>query len=460
VGVVVPGRPAEPTTPQVRRVLALCDGTRPARAIQRQLAPELSASQVVEILTELVRRRWIVWQLEIPADARAERHLRAFLEQVDDPPLRRRWLDRLDVLEQGRDRVRTATDVDQLCAALADLESGFVALTDTAATREKSAGTAPCRGLVYADSRRSATARLGGDVLTALAPLESMLTAAGWLTSTLTGRLLPRFRQVYDRLRAGTDQPVDLASFWFACMPVLHGDATAEATAVQQEFWRRWADILPPTAGVRRVRADAATVAARVREVFGDAPATSWTAARYLSPDVLIAAEDADAVARGDFQLVLGELHVATNTVGANLFVHQHPAPEELFAATDRDHPGPRLLPVLAKEHRSRLSIRVGRNLVRPEDYLVALVDHTADPRRPRTVLSADVSVVERDDRLVVVLPDGAEFDVLDVFSHVLTTLVMDLFRVLPDADHSPRVTVDRMVVARESWRFVAGELG
>ncbi|WP_285792328.1 lantibiotic dehydratase, partial [Micromonospora sp. NBRC 101691] len=28
------------------------------------------------------------------------------------------------------------------------------------------------------------------------------------------------------------------------------------------------------------------------------------------------------------------------------------------------------------------------------------------------------------------------------------------------EADHSPRVTVDRMVVARESWRFVAGELG
>jgi hypothetical protein len=74
-------------------------------------------------------------------------------------------------------------------------------------------------------------------------------------------------------------------------------------------------------------------------------------------------------------------------------------------------------------------------------------------------VLGADATVERREGRLVVRLPDGAVFDVLDVFSHVLTTLVMDLCRILPEADHSPRVTVDKLVLARESWRFAAGEL-
>ncbi|XVS61717.1 lantibiotic dehydratase [Actinosynnema sp. CA-299493] len=172
-----------------------------------------------------------------------------------------------------------------------------------------------------------------------------------------------------------------------------------------------------------------------------------------------------DAVAdlaelRGEFGLVLGELHVAMNTLGASLYLDQHPDRSELVELTTRDVPGPRLLPLLPKEHRSRLSTRVRQSLVRPEDYYVALVDDTADPHRPRSLRSADVRVELRDDELVAVLPDGAVFPVADVFGHVLTTLVVDGFRVLPEADHTPRVSVGRLVVSRETWRFPVAELG
>jgi hypothetical protein len=70
------------------------------------------------------------------------------------------------------------------------------------------------------------------------------------------------------------------------------------------------------------------------------------------------------------------------------------------------------------------------------------------------------VRVEQRGDRkLAAVLPDGAVFDVLDAFGHALTARVMDRFTLLAEADHSPRVTVDRLVVARECWRFVAADL-
>jgi hypothetical protein len=173
----------------------------------------------------------------------------------------------------------------------------------------------------------------------------------------------------------------------------------------------------------------------------------------------MIAARGADAVGRGEFELVLGELHVAMNTLGASLYLSQHPRPADLFELTTADQPGPRLLPLLPKEHRARLSTRIRPALVRPEDYYVALVDFTADARRPRTLSSADVMVDRQADRLVAVLPDGAVFDAADVFSHVLTTLVVDRFQILPEDDHTPRVTVDTMVVARETWRFRPGEL-
>ncbi|WP_234320943.1 lantibiotic dehydratase [Streptomyces katrae] len=446
--VTVPGRPSQALGEDARAVLALCDGVRPARDIRAAL-PDVDVSAV---LADLVARRWVVWKLEVPADARPERHLRAWLDRVGDGELREPGLAALDVLERGRERVRAAVGPEALVAALTELEGEFVALTETAAVREKAAGTAPCRALVYSDCRRAATAALGRTVHEALAPLDPLLTSAGWLTARLADAVMARAREVYRRL-AGQG-PVDLAAFWFACMPILHGAARAESAELQQEFRRRWDAILSPPPGTRRVRLPLEAVAGPVAEQFGG-PGGGWTAARYLSPDIMIAASCEQAVARGDFELVLGELHVAANTLGASLFVNQHPDAEELLRLTDRDHPGPRLMPLLPKEHRSRLSARIRHCLVRPEDYYVALVDFTADPARPRTVLSADVTVTERTDgELAVVLPDGSEFPAVDVFSHVLTTLAMDLFQILPDAaEHSPRVTVDRLVVARETWR-------
>ncbi|QES47602.1 lantibiotic dehydratase [Streptomyces venezuelae] len=465
--VTVPGRPAAEVSDGAAAVLGLCDGVRTAREIRAAL-PAVDVSAVLE---DLVARRWAVWRLEIPADARPERFLRAWLDRVGDADLRRPGLAALDALESGRARVAAAEGADELVAALTALEGEFTALTETAAVREKSAGTAPCRALVYSDCRRAATATVGAAVHEALAPLEPLLTSAGWLTARLAERVMGRAKEVYARLAA--QGPVDLAAFWFACMPILHGAAREDAAALQREFRRRWESVLAAPPDARRVRLSAAEIAGPVAERFGGRAGdgdgggngggngtAGWTAARYLSPDIMIAATGAEAVARGDFELVLGELHMAANTLGASLFVNQHPEPGELLGLTGRDHPGPRLMPLLPKEHRSRLSARIRHTLVRDEDYYVALVDFTSDPGRPRTVLSADVAVTERGGELVVVLPDGAEFAAVDVFSHVLTTLAMDLFQILPEeAAHAPRVTVDRLVVARETWRLPAADI-
>ncbi|MFJ6215459.1 lantibiotic dehydratase [Streptomyces sp. NPDC092296] len=454
----LPGRPVRAAAPALLHVLRLCDGTRSARAIQQEVGPQ---TDVTATLRELVRLRWVTWRLDVPADTRPERRLREWLERIGDDAVREQALERLDALERGRDAVRAAADdPERLVAALADLEAAFEALTDEAAKREKSATTAPCRSVVYSDCRRSAQARIGGTVLAALEPLDLLLTSAKWLTSELAAGVMRRAREVYDRLRAAAaaGDRVDLATFWFACMPVLHGSAVAEVEGIQEEFQRRWREILRLPEGATRVRLDRALLEDRVAEAFG-AERAGWTAARYICPDLMIAAEGPEAVARGEFTLVLGELHLAANTLGNSLFVSQHPAPEQLFARTDDDHPGPRLMPLLPKEHKSRLSTRIRHSLVRPQDYHVALLDNTADPHRPRTALSADATVEERSGRLVVVLPDGAVFDAVEVFSHVLTTLVMDRFLIAPPGDHTPRVTLDRLVVARETWRFTGAAL-
>ncbi|MEU5320298.1 lantibiotic dehydratase [Streptomyces sp. NPDC021056] len=446
----VPGRRPTTVSAAAAAVLARCDGVRQARDI----ATDLPGIDVAATLHDLVTRRWVTWRLEVPAGTHPERALRTWLLTIGDPSLRQRGLAALDLLEKGREKVAAAADEGELLTALQELERDFTDLTDTAAVREKSASTAPCRALVYSDTRRSATARLGPAVVEALSPLRILMDSAGWLTSQLAATVEAEIRAVHHRLAA--EGPVDLASFWFACLPVLHGSARTAAGELQREFAARWRRILAVPEGARRVSRRAADIEAAARREF--VGGGGWTAARYLSPDIMIAADGPEAAARGDLTLVLGELHLAANTLGASLFTHQHPDIDELFALTDQDHPGPRLMPLIPKEHRARLSARVRHTLVRPQDYQVALSDFTADPSRPRAVRSADALVEERDGDLVVRLPDGALFPAIDVFSHVLTTLSMDLFQLLPPAAHTPRVTLDRMVVARETWQLPAAE--
>ncbi|EFE71047.1 lantibiotic dehydratase domain-containing protein [Streptomyces viridosporus ATCC 14672] len=256
----VPGRRPVTVGAGAAAVLALCDGVRPARAI----AAALPDHDVPAVLADLVARRWVVWRLDVPAGTHPDRDLRAGLETVGAPEPRRRGLAALDRLEEGRAAVAAARDVDALVGALTDLERDFTELTDTAAVREKSVSTAPCRALVYSDSRRSATARLGPEALEALRPLRLLMDSAGWLTSRLAAAVRTGTRAVYERLAA--EGPVDLASFWFACLPVLHGTARATADELQEEFAATWRRILAVPADARRVAVRSADIEAAVRE--------------------------------------------------------------------------------------------------------------------------------------------------------------------------------------------------
>ncbi|CRK57296.1 hypothetical protein [Alloactinosynnema sp. L-07] len=452
----VPGRPAQPITAEQRAALVLCDGTRAVPDLLAELGD--TEDNLVATLEQLVRSRWIVWRLEVPTSAHPDEFLRAALHRVGDADVRGRALSTLDALCASRDRVRAAYgDADALVEAMAALEHDFAELTSTSATRAKNARTAPCRSLVYSDCRRSATATIGTAILDELTPLALCLTAARWMTNRFAETVGGRIREAYERVR-DRDGRVDLGSLWMECLPVPHPESIADSDRVQAELRNHWERIIAAPEGARRVRLNSADIAEQVRETFEE-PGRGWNIARYVSPDVLIVAPDADAVERGEFELVLGELHVAMNTIGASLFVMQHPDFDSLIAETDRDFPAGRVMPMLPKEQPPRWSTRSRPSLIRASDYFVALVDYTADPHRPRTVMSADVTVEDRDGAMVLVLPDGAVFDLLDVFGNAMTNRVMDRFTLRPTADHSPRVTIDKMIVCRETWRLRADSL-
>lgn len=212
------------------------------------------------------------------------------------------------------------------------------------------------------------------------------------MTAELAARVSARIRAVHDRLRA-EGGPVDLASLWFAAMGALHEGALADVDDVRRELQRRWAEILGPCDG-GHVRLGHREVADGVAARF-PARGVGWDAAHYISPDVMLLVDGPEAARDGAVELVLGELHVAANTLGSSLFVHQHPDPEQLLAATARDHPGPRLVPLPAKEHRLGSPDERGRHTgaTTSAGFLMQVVRRSAAPDRGLVVHVRRVNV-------------------------------------------------------------------
>jgi hypothetical protein len=460
--VLLPRRPAVAVPAATAAALRRCDGVHPASVLAAELVAAghaASRSEAFAILAELRKRRWIEWTLDLPALPRAEDNLRARLAEVAPAALREQALGELDALVRAKARIRAAVgDPSELRSALRALDDTFATITGGRNPTRNAGKAYGGRTLVYHDARRRVDLVVGAELLDALAPVDTILTSARWFTYTISQALSALIRTAYDRLRARGSSPVDLGSLWFECMSVVHGRGRHIVRETARELQRRWSEILGYAPEAHRVTYRAEEVRHRVLEQFSS-PHCGWSGARHVSPDIMVAARDIEAIRRGDFEVVLAETHLAIVAYRHFCFVTQHPEPARLFDCLAQDAPAPRLIPVLPKDNRPRLTIRTHSALVRDEDFLVALYHQTADPRRPRLLMSADLAVEPRADRLVTQLPTGEVFNVLDCFSEMLLDLVIDALDIIAPASHTPRITIDRLVIHRETWRFPASAL-
>lgn len=442
-------------------VLAACDGSQPARDVAALACRVpgsglMAAAEVYRVLDALRGRGLLAWSLELPCRLRPEEELRRVLGRVRDDGARSWALGELATLEEARSAVAAAAgDPARLDAALAGLDRTFVRLTG----REPSQGlgqTYAGRRLVYEDCRRDLDLDLGPGLLAALVePLALVLAGARWVTHELARTYRQAFAEAYraEARRRGSTV-VDLAQFPFLSLLDIAG---GRAQPVLDAAAERWASVLRVGPG-RRAWRSSAELAPAVTEAFA-APGPGWPLARYQSPDLMIDAASVEAVRAGDLQLVLGEIHLAVNSILASCLVGQHPAPDELRSWVEADLGRPTVVPVIPKGW-ERMSTRTYPVLDSPRDlYLSLAADPGGHPASRNLPVSALV-LEERDGALRVRTRDGAlEFDLAEVFGLLFAGMLLNGFRFQPPGRHLPRIAVDRLVVCRESWTLPAAEL-
>jgi hypothetical protein len=452
--VLRPGQDPLPLSEAEAGLLARCDGRRPALAI----AGSLGQAEALDLLAGLAARGVIWWGVDLPQNPDAEHALRLALAAIPDGTARERALSGLRRLDTAREAVIAAAgDPDKLAAAMSALDAEFTSLTGDAPERRPGQMYAG-RKLCYEETVRDVDVTFGGPVLAALAgPLGSvLLPAARWLSAALADAYSAAFRGLYRELLGAGETGVPLDRFWFAAQPLFSGDKLP-ADDVAAEFTRRWTrllglDQLAP--GTRQVTRCSADLAAGAAELFA-AARPGWASARIHSPDLAICAASTAALRRGEFEVVLGELHAMWPTLDNAMFTDRHPDPARLRAAAAADL-GSHLLPLYASWC-PQFTPRLATNL-RTEYQLAFAPEPGADPARLLPVMR--ITVTEHDGTLVATARDGRSWPLLDVFAVLIGWFGSELFKLTSDKPHNPRVTIDRLVIARESWRTTVSESG
>ncbi|MEV0729462.1 lantibiotic dehydratase [Polymorphospora sp. NPDC050346] len=425
-------------------------------------APTGDPDRVWTALTGLHRARRIEWTLEAPADdLRAAETMRAVVAGVDDPAVRDpalRAFDRLAAAAGGVEAARGAPD--KVVAALDTLGTVFTELTGEASVREAGALYAG-RTLVFEECRRPDSVVLGRAALDPLrGPLTLLLDSARWYTAAGAALYRRTLRTVFDRLAAGrADGVVPLAELWLTARGPLLDAPDALVRPLTRALHQRWERLLAVPEGVRRVARTSAELRAGFAEVFPAGP-PGWAAAVQHSPDLMIAAPDLDAVRAGDFDWVLGELHPSYHTMRYASWVDCHPEPEALAAAMAADLPGG-VVRIGATGAQGGTATRFSRRLLGPADRRLVFAPDTCDADPERDLVVGACDVVDVGGRLTVRRhADDPGFDLVEVFADLIAGNLMPHFRLLSPAPHRPRVTIDRLVVNRETWTFPAAALG
>jgi hypothetical protein len=450
--------------PKQAAVLRACDGTRTAAQVAAYLRMRRaggewhSDAEVLTILRGLKGQGLVAWQFEVPVSAYPERRLRELLERVTDEQVRRGALSPLQELEACRARVAAAAGHNhELDAALEELDERFTNLTGVGATRAAGRMYAG-RTLVYEDCRRDIEVDIGSDFVEELSgPLVMLLQSARWFTHEAGQRFRRAFREIYERLalKCGS-RAVDAASFRMEVQATLFKSEIPVLDEVQDELRRRWEAVLAVSPEQRRVAYRCEDLRPAVEAAF-DAPRAGWSAARHHSPDLMIAAESADAIRRGEYEIILGELHLGTITMGGSVFYQQHPSKLELLRAKERDLPEPQPVPVVPN---SWLATHTFNSLDSPKDYYVEFTPESFVAEREKAVVIADFVVEEQDGELIARTHDGRlRFEILEMFGRTFSEFVTERFRMFGPMSHTPRVQIDRVTVARETWRCAVGGL-
>jgi amino acid adenylation domain-containing protein len=457
----LPLAPPVPLTPAEAAVMGACDGIRDAGEVAAVVlagpaAGLGGAADVFAVLGRLADSHRLAWQVDVaPQDIHPELSMRAVLSRVTDDSVRGPAEAALGELATARDELAAAGgDAERVATAMAGLETTFTRLAGVPPTRyhgELYAG----RTLAYEECLRGDTVRLGSGTLDGIREaLALVLDSARWFTTACGELYQQHFEQVYrERAEATGSAVVPFGDFWLVANDVLFDLPPKLIEPVEAELRQRWSAVLDLPPGARRVQLRAGGLRERVAAQFPVRP-LPWPMAVHHSPDLMIAG--AGAATGGPLTWVLGEVHPSMVTVRYATWLEFHDAPGTLHAAMRHDLGGSAVW-IAETGEKGGTSTRLCNVLPVAEDLRFVYAHDSCGYDPARTLTVGECDLVSSPTGLRVRRRDGTgERSLLEVVGDLISTEISHCFDILPPAAHTPRVTIDDLVISREKWTLPA----
>ena len=315
---------------------------------------------------------------------------------------------------------------------------------------------------VYEDCARNLQVTLGGALAGAVkAQLQPIMALYGWLVGAVAVRLHDRYLTSWQALQAATqagpEQGIDFLSF---LSQVTRQDHKKQVTDEVRDLLRRcWAGITAPHQGADEVAlapADLSRLLQMLNELEPRAAHSQVLCKDVHSPDFMLAARSLEAVERGDYRIVIGEVHPAVHTVSQPVAQPFCPHAQEI-AQEVQDLLGPRTLVVAdspetyQRSHIDWLDVPALMQVVLPNGGGHLAAERMLPSGRGRVVLQQG-ALVYRDG------PGGIEQDLLTVLPSDMHRVCFALAGELIGQVEDRRLTVGRVILKRRSW-YVTGDL-
>ncbi|HTP96303.1 MAG TPA: lantibiotic dehydratase [Burkholderiales bacterium] len=452
-----------PLNPREAELITACDGTRSAGRIAAQFgegpaAPFAGTAAVLDALSRAAGCNAVVWRADVPTVPHPDKALRRLIESVGDAALRESMHGALDSFERVRANAQSAAgNADAVRAALTEFDAQFQRLARQP-PRRYAGSTIAGRTPLYLDCRRGTRIRVGARWVRELAPaLALVMDAAFWYLAQLAAQLLDYVTGEFELLqRDRRGAPVTLPALWLR-LSERQDTLQAVGDDVLEQLQERWGELVRVAPAQRRVDLRSADLARAARDLF-DAARPGWPDARVSSPDLMIAADSVEAIERGNCLAVLGELHIGLPTLLQPVFLDSHPMPQTLLDSMQADCPEPELKAVY---RRSRPGLRSSFDFPVRNHFHMEWDETLSWRPRDQVVTFGSLVVERRESGLVVRSRDGSHcFPAAAFFAPALRPRAPAVSDFFPALDHAPRVTIDRLVVARETWRLRRDALG
>jgi hypothetical protein len=420
-------------------VLALSTAERELAASCGALRRAFELGALTEI-EALVERKVLTLELRVPFSARPLEFLRREISSWPECPERTRYLEAVDELEVQRRRFETASSLEARQAVLERLEALLGDLG--VSTRRASRGLYSSRMPLSEDCRRRTSPLvLGGSLVEqATERLESFYALWRDLAGLFAQRASGSLRAVHQSFGL---RRVPLPAFLAACaskgVRYLVYSGCGMNPELDAEIQGAWAEQLGDRAARAQVdltEADLGFIRAR----FGPPPMKAFDSP---APDFQIIAQSEESLRRGDFQLLLAEIHSADSIW------------EQCFLVFCPDVPG------LVEDYRAGRhgpALMVGgawSGIVHVLNRAPELTGGWTSAgavwaEGVRHLRSAEVAVEITEDDLLAV--DGEGHVLGSLLYHWPMAFNTHRLELLGTGGHSPRLRVGGVVVQRESW--------